>query len=180
MQLYRVSGEYYNYIKQFDSKVPYLKDDKKNRPFVGIVLEINEVSYYAPLTSPKPKHKKMKNAIDFEKIDGGVYGAINFNNMIPVPDSEVVVVDTVIAESDTKAEIDYKNLLVNQLSWCQKNETVLINKAANLRRVIDNPVFNNVKKRCCDFELLEEKCREYEEQRITFDSVEALLEDLNK
>ena len=30
------------------------------RPYVGVVLEINSIHYYAPFTSPKPKHQKMK------------------------------------------------------------------------------------------------------------------------
>ena len=32
----------------------------------------------------------MHNTIDFYKIDGGKYGAINFNNMFPVPDNPEV------------------------------------------------------------------------------------------
>ncbi len=159
MQLYKVSKEYYEYIKQFDAKVPYLKDDKSNRPFVGVVLYVNDVAYYAPLTSPKPKHMKMKNMIDFEKIAGGMYGAINFNNMIPVPDTEITPVDTLISDNDSKADRDYKNLLVNQLDWCQNNEAALLNKAQNLRRIVDNPNFAFVKARCCDFNLLEEKSK---------------------
>lgn len=55
---------------------------KAKRPFLGIVLTINDFSYYAPLTSPKPKHIKMKDQIDFIKINDGHWGAINLNNMI--------------------------------------------------------------------------------------------------
>lgn len=51
----------------------------------GILFTVNGFHYYAPLTSPKPKHLQMKNQIDFLKINQGQWGAINFNNMIPVP-----------------------------------------------------------------------------------------------
>ena len=51
------------------------------RPFVGVLLEINKCKYFAPLSSPKPKHIKMKNQVDFYKIDSGKLGAINLNNM---------------------------------------------------------------------------------------------------
>ena len=44
------------------------------------------MKYFAPLSSPKQKHLKMKNDIDFYKLSNGKLGAINFNNMIPVPD----------------------------------------------------------------------------------------------
>ena len=40
-------------------------DSKQTRPFIGILLTVNENAYYAPLSSPKPKHLKMKNQIDF-------------------------------------------------------------------------------------------------------------------
>ncbi len=59
------------------------------------------MKYYAPLTSPKPKHLKMKNGKDFRKINGGQYGAINFNNMIPVPDSALLLID-IANEPDAK------------------------------------------------------------------------------
>ena len=85
MKLYNVSENYILYLKMFDNMVTDNKDTKSNRPFVGIVFKINDVSYYAPLTSPKAKHKKMHNTFDFLKIKGGECGAINFNNMIPIP-----------------------------------------------------------------------------------------------
>lgn len=39
-----------------------------------------------PLSSPKEKHKNMKNSIDFLKLDEEKQGKINFNNMIPILD----------------------------------------------------------------------------------------------
>ena len=79
-----IDKNYCDYLRKYDSKVPYNFDKKQNRPFVGVLFKINNVSYFAPLSSPKPKHLKMHNAIDFLKIDNGNLGAINFNNMIPV------------------------------------------------------------------------------------------------
>ena len=60
-------------------------DVKEKRPFVGIILKINNINYFAPLSSPKEKHKKMKNNIDFLKINNGRDGVINLNNMIQIP-----------------------------------------------------------------------------------------------
>lgn len=53
----------------------------KKQPFIGIVFNIGEILYFAPLTSPKPKFKKLNNKIDFYKLKNGELGAINFNNM---------------------------------------------------------------------------------------------------
>lgn len=85
MKLYNVTDAYVDYLRQFDSKVPDNKAEK--RPFVGIVFSINGYNFFAPLSSPKPKHRGMKNMPDFHKINSGLQGAINFNNMIPIPNS---------------------------------------------------------------------------------------------
>ena len=79
-----VDADYCDYLRKSDPCVPYTMDKKSNRPFVGILLKIHGMSYYAPLSSPKAKHLNMKNQIDLLKINGGVYGVINFNNMIPI------------------------------------------------------------------------------------------------
>lgn len=44
------------------------------------------MNYFAPLSSYKPKHDKMKNCLDFLKI--GNYAVININDMFPVPEGE--------------------------------------------------------------------------------------------
>lgn len=50
----------------------------------------------------------MKNGKDFRKINNGLYGAINFNNMIPVLDSALIEID--IANI---ADVKYRRLLQN-------------------------------------------------------------------
>lgn len=77
---YTVDTAYCDYLRESDPRVPYTMERKFIRPFVGIVFSVHNVHYYAPLTSPKPKHLHMKNQVDFLKIKGGEWGAINFNN----------------------------------------------------------------------------------------------------
>ncbi|UTD13938.1 type III toxin-antitoxin system ToxN/AbiQ family toxin [Treponema denticola] len=50
---------------------------------MGIILEINGFKYFAPLSSFKPKHKRLCETIDFIKV--GIYAVINLNNMFPAP-----------------------------------------------------------------------------------------------
>ena len=84
LQIIRVNTNYCDYLRKFDSRVAYNMNEKEIRPFVGILFKIEDCEYFAPLSSPKSKHKKMKNTIDFLKIKNGELGAVNFNNMIPV------------------------------------------------------------------------------------------------
>ena len=156
LKLYRMDPTYNEYLREVDKKVPYIKNEKENRPFVGIVLSIGQVNYYAPLTSPKVKHQKMKNQIDFIKIMQGELGAINLNNMVPA-DAEILYEINIEALSEeTKAEKDYKNLLKNQISWCNANREIIYHKAFKLYdKMIQNNVPEALKKRCCDFKKLE-------------------------
>lgn len=93
MKIVRVNTDYCDYLRKFDSKVAYNKKEKELRPFIGILFEIEGCEYFAPLSSPKPKHKKMKNTIDFLKIKEGELGAVNFNNMIPVQRNNYYIID---------------------------------------------------------------------------------------
>ena len=60
-KIVRVDSDYCDYLRKFDSKVIYNKRAKKLRPFIGILFKIEKWKYFAPLSSPKPKHKIMKN-----------------------------------------------------------------------------------------------------------------------
>ena len=155
---YRADALYCDYLRKSDPCVPYTMDQKEARPFIGIVLTLNDYDYYAPLTSPKPKHLHMKNQVDFLKINGGVWGAINFNNMIPIHSDQLEHIDIRILPTDDKATVDYKNLLANQLSWCNTsaNAASIIQKAEKLYRIITSKTARpQLAKRCCDFRVLE-------------------------
>ena len=159
---YTVSTDYCDFLRGFDPCVPYTMDKKSVRPFVGIVLNVNGFNYYAPLTSPKPKHLKMKNQTDFLKINGGVWGAINFNNMIPVPLECLNKVEINILITDAKPDKDYKNLLSNQLSWCNSNKERITKQAEKLyNMIISGKAAESLRERCCKFAVDEQKCVEY-------------------
>ena len=159
---YTVNSRYCDYLRKTDPCVPYTMDRKSVRPFVGIVVEIHDFCYYAPLTSPKPKHLHMKNQIDFLKLNGGRWGAVNFNNMIPVPLDSLKKVELRITDMDSKSEIDYKNLLSNQLSWCNSNKDLILRQAAKLyNTIIKGTAWVELANRCCNFALDEKKCLVY-------------------
>ena len=66
-KLVRIDDKYCDYLRKYDSKVMYNANRKSLRPFVGVLFEVNKYKYFAPLSSPKLKHVKMKNNIDFIK-----------------------------------------------------------------------------------------------------------------
>ena len=103
----------------------------------------------------------MKNNLDVVKIDGGRYGVVNFNNMIPVTANNYELFDLNSTPSDTY-ELKRQNLLKSQLLWLNKNIKSVKHKAFSLYEKYKNGRLDErIKLRCCDFILLEEKCKEY-------------------
>ncbi|MBR1454129.1 MAG: type III toxin-antitoxin system ToxN/AbiQ family toxin [Lachnospiraceae bacterium] len=157
LKIYTVDTDYNDYLMQFDINVKLNSGDKENRPYIGVLFEINKLKYFAPMASPRPKHKRMRNSIDFEKIKNGQYGAINFNNMIPVKEKNISLIDI-----NNIQDLKYKILLINQYNYINLNSKRLKNKAKNLYNlIINNRADNKLKIRCANYLLLEEKCKLY-------------------
>ena len=83
-KIVKVNYKYCDFLRKYDNKVSYNAGTKDLRPFIGVLFKIDKFEYFAPLSSPKKKHKQLRNTIDLIKINKGKYGVINFNNMIPV------------------------------------------------------------------------------------------------
>ena len=169
IEIVRISKQYTDFLRNnVESKIPkeHVEENEFSRPFIGIFVSNGQHDYVIPLTSPKEKHKKMKNGIDFHKIDGGTYGAINFNNMFPIINhpSIIEVIDTSITNDKSQKEIQYIKLLRNQLTWLNisKNKTTILRKAEILySKYISNTLSQNIKSRCCNFPKLENEYKNF-------------------
>ncbi len=193
MKWYALDKEYVNYLKQFDSIVPNIEYTGKLKCFLGIVFKSNDdISYFAPLTSYKPKFKTLKNDIDFFKIIGEnnkIYGAIALNNMIPVPESEYKEVTkenlATLRQFENKRELrNYWKLLEKELKYI--DQTFILNSAEKLFQFVENNPNSNLAQRWCDFQLLEEKCKEYTKmistksfQELEYDEIEEDCDEIN-
>lgn len=160
LKIYYIDNDYIDYLRKFDKKVPFNKS--KTRPYVGVVYTFNNQTYFAPLSSPKPKHLTMnKDAIDIFKIDDGELGIVNINNMIPTPISCLTEVLPLINEKK------YKYLIINQTEYLNKYKSELMSKVKKfILQYNKNLLPKRIKDRCCDFNLLEEKCKEYEKEEV--------------
>ena len=134
--------------------------DKSNRKYIGIVMEINGMKYFAPLSSYKDKHKKMRETIDFIKIKN--YAVINLNNMIPVPSDQIIELDI-----NKEKDLSYKYLLQAESREAnrQKNR---IRKNAEIvySHKIHNSNMTALAKRTNDFKILEKICKIYNKKTI--------------
>lgn len=153
LALYRVADDYINFLRKIDSEnIKFNKEEK--RPYIGVVFKINDIKYFAPLTSPKKKYKTMKNSMDFIKIKNGEWGAINLNNMIPVIDEALLTL-----ELDREDE-NYKMLLRHQIEYINDNAEKICEKAKKLYISVTK-YHSFFKSRCAKFKELEKICKEY-------------------
>ena len=170
MKLYSITDKYINYLRKFDDKVYDNKEDKRKvmRKYLGIVLDINQLKYYIPMSSPKKsdyKNKEIRKSVipiirivSNEEINNipVLKGTLRISNMIPVPDSELV-----LYEPKNEKNKNYKILVEKELEFINKNQDMII-KYANIlyRQKINNYDVSYIKN-VVDFKLLEEKCIEY-------------------
>lgn len=139
---------------------------KEERPFLGVIVMCNDIKYCVPLSKPKEKHKRMRNKIDFKKIevDGDLLGVLNFNLMIPVTKKQIKRIDTTIRKHDNADTKHRKELLAKELDWCNEHFVDLCNTANVLyQKYISGEVFY-AKLKCLNFPKLETACNTYNQK----------------
>ena len=98
MRWYILDKDYVNYLRRFDDKVQNVHyGDTSLKPFIGILITINDMHYCVPVSSPKRKHMTMSDSLDFIKLMNldktHLFGVINLNNMIPVKAEDMTPLD---------------------------------------------------------------------------------------
>ena len=161
IRIVKIDYNYCNYLRKYDNRVSYNDKLKVLRPFIGILFTVGNCEYFAPLSSPKEKHKRLKNTLDLVKIKEGEYGVVNINNMIPVTSVNYEEFDLRKQPHDKREK--FRIILMNkQLRWLNLHKKEIYMKSKLLYSLYKNDKLpKNVKDRCCNYQLLEEKCRKY-------------------
>ena len=161
INLYKVSDRYLNYLQQFDSRVSS-HNSTEGGTYVGTILKTTDgILYFVPLSSYKPnKEARMRNRQQItiylyeDGNNNNKLGYLLLNNMIPVPGTELTLVDL------SNQSIPKNRMMLLQQIYIRKNSEKIKRKAAVVYRkqIEGNPYFRNW---CCDFKLLEEKHNDY-------------------
>lgn len=127
--IYEINPKYVDYLIPY---APHLFQNKQpgqhnERKYIGILFNINDMKYFAPLSSFKAKHECMKNGLDFIKV--GNYAVININNMFPVPDGAYTYIDITKVSNP-----QYKKLLTSEYRIIRKLQDKIKNNASELYR----------------------------------------------
>ena len=156
LKIYRVAEKYVRYLNGADNRVQYNKGTR--RPYVGVVLLVGSYRYFVPMESPKANHKNLKPAVHIMPLDGGQYGLLGFNNMIPVPKSALIEFDI-----NDEPDRQYAELLKRQSYFINKHKADVYNRASKTYfRATTKDKENFFRKVCCDFKKLESACDRYD------------------
>lgn len=163
LNFYIIDDNYISYLSNFDKHIAYNKSEK--RPYIGVVVIVNEHYYFAPLFSPKQKHKTYKDNLTFFKIVDTKtkkdLGIIRFSDMIPVPQECVYLLDL------KGKSYGYKRLLSEQYSYINipQNKQKIMDKAKKLYNIVTKNSKNKMSKfykdLSCDFYLLEQESTKF-------------------
>ena len=157
IKFYEISREYVEYLTPYAPHLFHSSQSEQinERKYIGVVLRVNGMDYFAPLSSFKPKHSHMKEGLDFIKIKR--YAVINLNNMFPVPTEECSYVDF-----GTVRDPRYKSLLLAEYRFVKSIQDKIRKNADTLyNHKLENGNATPLAKRCNDFILLESMCAKY-------------------
>ena len=170
--LYKVDMKYIRNLRNIDDKVLSVSPQvgKDNRVFIGIVIICGVHKYCIPMSSPKEKHRRMRNSMDLSKIevDGKLLGVLNYNLMIPIEEEQLQGVDLCIYKRDRANIKNYKLLCEQELEWCRKNSEVICNKANVLYKKYCSDEEFAGRERCLNFSKLEKECQNYNLKKNKF------------
>lgn len=153
-----VDKNYLSYLHGFDSRVSL----KKDRPYVGLSVQINGKLFVIPLTSQTTQERtkrglKKRNSLTttFIKASGIEISDLLHNNMIPVPKklAQRVEIDPL---KDTYLSNEYRYIRKHWVEITNKSLMIYIERYNEKSR--NNVFLTSI---CCDFKMLEEKCDEW-------------------
>lgn len=179
---YTINADYLEFLNRKDSEV-YYNASYRNvvKPFVGIIIDMEECKYFIPLTSAKEKHAKWKNSCDehfliYEVIDksvnisGDVYkeyskdkkmhvmSVLDIKKMIPVPNDvyERIVFDDLGDER-------YQDLFEKEYAFCLTIKDKLLTRAEKIYK--HQKETKIIRRTYCDFTCCENALREWLQSR---------------
>lgn len=185
-KIYEINPAYVKYLKKFQEHV-YLpeEDNSFGRRYIGIVLEIGNFKYFAPLTSSIWKktlneqgesifvldqdgNKKLKrNFTDvvIHNANNEPVAAVKLNDIIPIPINLIGLINiTNIKELQLSTESKdrkYGALLELELEYVNRPAVAAKIKEKALDYYENYKTNSKYNKVCLDFKLLEEKSLKY-------------------
>jgi len=174
ISLYRITPEYIDALrdeaKGGDKRVYQIRENNKfHRPFIAVIVMINEQLYAVPLSTTDGKTKlsnkggDKKGSIDYSPIyiNGVLKASVQYSRMIPIDERVLRNLDINYHKHDTKEQKEDKQLRRDELEWVRNREDVIINKARTLYNTYISGVPFKRRDDCLNFIQLEKVSQRY-------------------
>lgn len=166
MKFYQIDTNYLNALRSIDHRVPhnksYIGRKGKSRPYIGIMLSIDGIDYFVPLTSKKRRSSYVVLPI----YDGNSeqIATLMLNSMLPVPEQYRTLLSM---DGVRSTDPQYFDLLMNELKFLRPRTESIRARCAIIRDVKVNgshkPQINEKTKAfCLDLASLETVYRHYQ------------------
>ena len=155
-KFYDIDTNYIKFLKQIDKQVPDIKYTTTNKFVCGVVLNIDGIQYYAPIS-----HKIEKQQTSLQIFDNDrVISTIRFSFMIPAFAEVLTVKDfKTTAMQDSR----YADLLYTEYTHCRTHLNDIQRKALSVYRIGCNKQ-HRLNYTCCNFKKLEQYYLDYKIQ----------------
>lgn len=153
LKFYDINKDYIKFLKTIDSQVPNIEYSTNNKFVCGIVLDINGINYYAPVSHKTQKQQTSLLIYDKERP----ISTIRFSFMIPAYD-EVLYIKNFSAMS--KTNINYVDLLKTEYTYCKMHLDDIYKKAKSVYTIGCNKN-HRLNYTCCNFKELEQHYMEF-------------------
>ena len=159
LAFYKVDVAYADYLRKFDAKVPFIElpHYKRNKFFVGVVFKIDNLDYFAPVTSYTGSDKGSFSILN-EK--GEVVSSVRPNYMFPVIDGVYEMLDINKEYSGVQ-----KRFVLWELAFCNKYREEIFFLARKTYQTRTQPRNERealfFKDRIIDFKKLENAAKKY-------------------
>lgn len=168
LRFYEVSPKYIEYLKQFDYKIPDIVYEDREKFLAGVLFTINGLNYFAPVSS----FNKQQRTNFLIKVGDYPVGSIRLSFMFPVPSSAIRL------KNFDNEKLDYQKLVQLEYRYCNKNRCAIRSKAQDIYQLQKHDSFYH--KHCCNFSLLEKKCREWEKMHSVKKGLDNRIHDAEK
>lgn len=148
LDFYDVDLDYINFLKQYDTQIPNISYTSHNKFVCGIVLNVNGIKYYAPISSNTVPQRTNFLIYDNKRP----ISSIKFCFMFPAKEDVIQKKDISAIRTTDPA---YADLLQMEYSYCVSHEQNILQKAEQVYQIGTNPS-HKLFYTCCDFKKLEE------------------------
>ncbi len=152
LKIYSVNDPYIAYLKTIDGKVQ--NNYEESKPYLGILCNVGEMDWYAPLTSQKDNQASIPNSVvwAYKMIGGGdppnKLGMIDFRNLIPAQ-------TTYLKEFDFKRlDARYEAMMLEQFEMIRQDAERIQTKARQFLNLVLGQKTTSLQNRACDFSKL--------------------------